>query len=179
MATIEELRHKAPAVKSWINNLLLTNQGKGTSALDYNFPNLIKYYDETILSAAKVIVADKIPQVPLASLGLPEFTVFESGNYDGVTYLDTYFVVPAQRYNESLHFHELIHVVQWARLGVDKFIMLYGILLLQSGYRNNPLEEMAYRYQNLFQQNRCPSDLVQRVCGETDNLLAQYINMLK
>ena len=34
---------------------------------------------------------------------------------------------------ESLCCHELVHVVQWDRLGVDRFLLAYGIGLVQSG----------------------------------------------
>jgi len=176
MTSIDELKNKVPLVKAWIIDLLNKNQGKGQFVAQYNFPNLKFFFDQRILNSAKVIVIDKVPQVPLASLGLPQFSGFENGNYAGVTYLNTYFVATGYIQQESLHFHELIHVVQWERLGIDKFILLYGLFLLQHGYRDSPLEDMAFKYQNLFEQKKCPTDLISRICNEVDHL---YISLSK
>jgi len=38
-------------------------------------------------------------------------------NAMGITYLDTFFSREEGRGNESLHFHELVHVLQWQLLG--------------------------------------------------------------
>ncbi len=46
--------------------------------------------------------------------------------------------------NEALHFHELIHVVQWQSLGPERFLKTYAEGLERFGYRNSPLEKMAY-----------------------------------
>ena len=45
-------------------------------------------------------------------MGLARFANFERGNFDGITYLDTFFLKPAQANNETVYFHELVHVVQ-------------------------------------------------------------------
>jgi predicted permease len=64
------------------------------------------YFQET-LASAKVVVVEKIPIPPLSQMGLNQLGDFEKGNYLGVTYLDTYFLVPQVAHNESTHFHEL------------------------------------------------------------------------
>lgn len=33
---------------------------------------------------------------------------------------------------ESIHFHELVHVVQWSALGVDEFLLTYALGVAQS-----------------------------------------------
>ena len=48
---------------------------------------------------------------------------------------------------EATHFHELCHVVQWKALGVRDFLMTYALGLLAHGYRESPLEAIAYRLQ--------------------------------
>ncbi len=172
MQSIEFLLSKAPLVKSWITDLLVEHEGQGKPVERYNFHNLKLYFEQRILSTAQVIIVNKIPQVPLSALGLNQFTEFENGNYAGVTYYNVYFLAVGHEHSESLHFHELIHVLQWERLGVDKFIKLYGLFLLQFNYRGNPLEEMAYKYQSLFERGSCPLDLCDRVRTETDQLYA-------
>ena len=37
----------------------------------------------------------------------------QRGNFDGITYLNTFFIKRDELRNETIHFHELIHVVQW------------------------------------------------------------------
>jgi hypothetical protein len=88
---------------------------------------------------------------------------------DGVTYQDTFFVRAGSE-RDSLYFHELVHVVQWDRLGVDNFLYAYGMGLLQHGYQQSPLEQMAYKLQARFEQRRVPENLVEFINEETDGV---------
>lgn len=81
---------------------------------------------------------------PLSSWGLTRFAEFERGNFSGITFLDTFFVRRGQSRNEVLHFHELIHVIQWRILGPEQFLRSYADGLERFGYRYSPLEAMAY-----------------------------------
>jgi hypothetical protein len=80
----------------------------------FKFPRLQRYFSEELLSTASVVPIDRLPVPPLSALGLREFADFETQPMGGITYLDTYFLQRvAAATDESLHFHELIHVVQW------------------------------------------------------------------
>ena len=68
----------------------------------------------------------------------------------GITYLDTYFLLPGGADDESLHFHELVHVIQWRVLGPENFLLLYAADLAERGYSDSPLEAMAYGHQQRF-----------------------------
>jgi len=57
---------------------------------------------------------------------------------------------------ESLHFHELVHVIQWRLLGPEKFLALYADGLERFGYRKSPLERMAFRLQKRFEREAQP-----------------------
>jgi len=92
-------------------------------------------------------------------MGLPEFSDIENMIPSGITYKDTCFVQDSQMMNESLHFHELIHIVQWAHLGVERFLLDYAAGLAAHGYSNSPLEKMAYGLQNYFDQNGKTADV--------------------
>jgi hypothetical protein len=81
---------------------------------------------------------------PLSALGLTQFVSLERGDYDGVTYFDTLFLKRGRVADESLYFHELIHLVQWRLLGPERFLVAYASGLEAFGYRNSPLESMAY-----------------------------------
>jgi hypothetical protein len=104
------------------------------------------------------VVVDRIPLPPLSSIGLHRFKEFERGDYDGITYLDTYFLKRRIANVESLHFHELIHVVQWRLLGAEFFLVMYAGGLEKFGYRNSPLEKMAYDAQRVFDDSKVVFD---------------------
>lgn len=94
-----------------------------------------------------------MPIPPLSSWGLPRFADFERGNFDGVTYLNTLFIMRDKLRNEAIHFHELIHVVQWRILGPEQFLRSYADGLERIGYKNSPLEVMAYDAEAAFVAN--------------------------
>jgi hypothetical protein len=90
---------------------------------------------------------------PLSALGLSRFTQFERGDFDGITYLDTFFLKRHRVADERLHFHELIHVIQWRLLGPASFLAAYADGLERFGYRESPLEMMAYDAEASFSQS--------------------------
>lgn len=77
-------------------------------------------------------------------MGLSRFADFEGGDFDGITYMDTFFVKPTHSRDENIHFHERVHVVQWRLLGPERFLFSYANGLECFGYRQSPLEAMAY-----------------------------------
>lgn len=87
---------------------------------------------------------------PLTAMGLNRFAAFEQGNFDGITYLNRYFIKRTVVTEEALHFHELIHVIQWRLLGPERFLAAYANGLDEFGYENSPLEKMAYDAEALF-----------------------------
>jgi hypothetical protein len=123
------------------------------------FNRLPHYHDEKTLASAKVVVVPKVPVPPLSAMGLDRFNVFEQMDAAGITYLDTYFVRANQLRDESLHFHELVHIIQWRTLGPEKFLAAYADGLERFGYRGGPLEVMAYDLQARFDANEKPFDV--------------------
>jgi len=105
------------------------------------------------LASAKVILVDQLPIPPLSSWGLTRFSDFEHGNFSGITYLNTFFIKQDDVSNEAIHFHELIHVIQWRILGPERFLSLYSDGLERFGYRDCPLEKMAYDAEAAFTAN--------------------------
>ena len=83
-------------------------------------------------------------------MGLTRFADFERGNFNGITYLNTFFIKRNELRNEVIHFHELIHVIQWRILGPEQFLRLYADGLERFGYRDSPLEVMAYDAEAAF-----------------------------
>jgi hypothetical protein len=151
--TPQEFETAFPKVMSWIQRTLIAYEKVVRPVASMNFRRLPLYFSRAQLEAAKFVAVNRIPLPPLSSLGLRRFKEFERGDYDGITYLDTYFLKRRVAGEESLHFHELIHVVQWRLLGAEFFITLYAGGLEKYGYRNNPLEKIAYDAQELFDRS--------------------------
>jgi hypothetical protein len=167
---LESLLPKLPLMINWIDRILAAHAGEARVVGSLGFKRLPSFYSSALLSRAKVVALEHIPVPPLAEMGLAEFGDFESGNYRGITFKDTYFVQASHLDDESLHFHELVHVVQWAHLGVNKFLLTYAVGLATSGYRNSPLEAMAYEIQQYFDEGGKPGDVEAAVRSKLSEL---------
>lgn len=154
--TPEDFRKVFPLVRDWITRTLAGHAARAKSVTSFNFPRLPRYYSSELLSRAKVVFVDKCPVPPLSAIGLSQFADFENMNASGITYLDTYFVLWHEAERESLHFHELVHVIQWQLLGAERFLALYADGLEKHGYRNSTLEVMAYDHEARFNSNAPP-----------------------
>ena len=148
--TPQEFEASFPKVMAWIQQTLVTHKTFSRSVTAKKFTRLPPYFSKTQVEVAKFVIVDRVPIPPLSSIGLSRFNEFERGDYDGVTYIDTYFLKRARANDESLHFHEMIHIVQWRLLGAKLFLAMYAGGLAKFGYRNGPLERIAYDAQELF-----------------------------
>jgi hypothetical protein len=146
----EEFGKFYPPLIDWIRNTLTASAPVAQTVASRGFSRLPLYFTGKILASAKVVLADPLPMPPLSSMGLTRFSGFEHGDFDGITYLDTFFLKPTQANNERMHFHELVHVIQWRLLGPDRFLFLYANGLECFGYRQSPLEAMAYEAETAF-----------------------------
>jgi hypothetical protein len=151
--TPEEFRIAYPKLLSWIHETLSFYEKNAKPIASMQFARLPLYFDPTFLESAKFIAIDRIPMPPLSQMGLSRFAVFERGNFNGVTFLDRYFVKRTMVGEEALHFHELIHVIQWRLLGPEDFLVAYANGLDEFGYENSPLEKIAYDAETLFKQS--------------------------
>ena len=150
---IESLRAYLPVVKKWIVNYVQEHKPEAKSVSEFRFSRLPYYYPKKILDTAKVVIVDKAIMIPLSRLGIQGFDDFENLNAAGVTYFNTYFVSKKYANLESIHFHELVHISQWDYLGIDTFLLLYGLGLKKYGYKLNPLEDQAYKLQECFEKS--------------------------
>src|SRR5262249_48078037 len=148
--TPEEFQKYYPRLLGWIDATLRAHAANARTVISRGFPRLPLYFAADTLTSAKVVLVDELPIPPLSSWGLTRFADFERGDPDGITYLDTFFLKRRQARSETLHFHELIHVIQWRLLGPEGFIRSYANGLERFGYRDNPLEAMAYEAEAAF-----------------------------
>ncbi|MGA2691691.1 MAG: hypothetical protein ABSF76_04955 [Opitutaceae bacterium] len=151
--TPEEFRAKYPFLIGWIKKTIADHASRARSVASLGFTRLPDYFSPSLLVSAKVVQVDRLPMPPLSQMGLTEFTEWERVEYGGITYLDTFFITRREVTNEPLYFHELIHVLQWRMLGPERFIAMYADGLETFGYRNGPLETMAYSLQGRFESS--------------------------
>lgn len=128
-----------------------------------------------ILAFAKVIYVDAVPIPPLTKMGMTQFADFENMNATGITFLDTFFCRQEMQNNESLHFHELVHIVQWKLMGAKNFVAAYAGGLERFGYRNSPLEVMAYDAQDVFDKSSQPFD-VERLVKANEEFIGHCLD---
>jgi hypothetical protein len=166
-----------PQVRAWIDQLLAAHAANARKVSTLGFNRLASYYPSDLLERARVVSVERTPFPPVSQFGLPEFAQLQSRQFEGITFKNTFFVVKGREF-ESLHFHELVHVVQWSRLGVDNFLLSYGLGLLQFGYEQSPLEQMAYSLQQLFERGSVPNDLVRIIERGTDEVWKQVAQVV-
>lgn len=153
--TAEDFQAVLPRVLGWIEHPVASR----------GFTRLPEYFSARFLASAKFVAIERPPVLPLRALGISGFEAFETMEAEGITYLDTFFVTRRSVGDESLFFHELIHVVQWRLLGPAAFLAAYAHGLQHHGYRDSPLELMAYGLQDRFDADRTPFDAEQAVAN--------------
>jgi hypothetical protein len=150
--TEQEFRAAYPLIAGWIQKTLAEHSIAAKPVATFGFSRLPNYYDAQFLASSNAVVVARVPMPPLSAMGIERFRDFERMNAGGITYLNTYFVRADRAHDESLHFHELVHVIQWRLLGPEKFLALYADGLERFGYRKSPLEVMAFSLQHRFQR---------------------------
>jgi hypothetical protein len=152
--TPDEFAAVYPALLDWIQQTIAEHEHSGKLVAAEGFKHLPLYFSQDLLNTTIVVTISRVPIPPLSSMGLHRFGDFERGDFDGVTYLNTYFIKRTKAADEELHFHELIHIVQWRLLGPERFLKLYADGLERYGYQDNPLETMAYAAQAEFSRSK-------------------------
>jgi len=175
---IQKFHSTLPLVRGWIDDLLESHKDQTTPIISLDFHRLKQVFSSTLLKKTKVVVVPgNVPFPPISRMGLPELGLIENMPMAGITYKDTFFITKADQ-SESLHFHELIHVVQWESLGVDNFLRAYGVGLMQFGYRDSPLEKMAYSLQETFDRGNTPFGIVDFIKRETGSIWANVVPLI-
>jgi len=88
----EEFHTAYPKVQAWIQKTLAAYEKDAQPIASMRFARLPLYFDHTSLESARFIPIDRVPMPPLAAMGLDRFAAFEQGDFNGITYLDRYFI---------------------------------------------------------------------------------------
>lgn len=171
LMTEQQFRTVYPHVINWIRDTLASHAAQAQIVASVRFRSLPLYFSPALLASTKFVAVERVPMPPLSALGLSQFAAFEQGDNDGITYLDTFFVRRYRATDERLHFHELIHVIQWRLLGPERFLGAYADGLEVFGYRNSPLEVMAYDAEEAFVKAAQPFDAERLVVERLGKIL--------
>jgi hypothetical protein len=145
------LANALPQVLRWVDELLDENAAAATRVDSLAFKRLPLYWPAEVLRSARAVNTTAIPFPPVSAYGLPEFAALQNMPMAGITFRDVFFIDPTHA-SEAVHFHELVHIVQWAALGPSPFLLTYGVGLAQFGYVASPLEAIAYDLQDAFER---------------------------
>ena len=171
--TEQEFRKAYPLIAGWIKQTLAERASAARPVASLGFSRLPHYYDAQLLASSMVVFVPRVPVPPLSAMGFDRFRDFEQMDAGGTTYLNTYFVRADQSHSESLHFHELVHVIQWRLLGPEKFLAFYADGLERFGYRKSPLERIAFRLQKRFEREAQPFS-VEAACQSSIEDMASH-----
>ena len=149
-ALIIRLLQALPRIREWILRYTASTASQEVTVASLSVPGLTRCYPKELLESTRFVIADQICYPPLDQFGLEEFKAFSAIPWGGITYNDVYFL-RRELASPILHFHEIVHVVQYRRLGVDRFLWAYGVGLALHGYEESPLEKMAYDLQLEFE----------------------------
>jgi hypothetical protein len=154
-------------IEQWIDELLVNYSEQKVSCL--TLPDSVtSFFNKEFLSQSFFVTTTDIPKPYFAS-NIPGASDFLSMQAQGITYKNTYFLLPGS--SLSTHVHELVHVAQWSFLGGAGFIESYIDGVQKYGYRDSPLEEMAYSIQHQFESGSpsfdVPSHVTQLMAQKT------------
>jgi hypothetical protein len=169
---IHRLQEALPKVRAWIDQLLKVHSETSRPVASLGYHRLASYYPPEVLGSAKTVLVDKTPFPPVLQFGLPEFAAHADRSFGGITFQNTFFVAKAAM-SEALCFHELVHVVQWARLGANRFLLAYALGLARWQYEGSALETMAYDLQSQFERGSDLKALIPYINEKTDAIWAE------
>src|SRR5215467_8861592 len=114
------------------------------------------FFPAEILASVRLCVlrGTRVPNPSMYSMAklmgirnLPDFS-----DMAAITFVDV--IVSHEEFSHDLLFHELVHVVQYAQLGVKEFAARYVNGFIQGGsYEKIPLEKSAYTLEVRYSQN--------------------------
>jgi hypothetical protein len=171
-------RAALPRVRQWIDEYINRHEMQARTVDSLGFKFLPQWFPEDLLQRTKYVEVEQVSFPPVDRFNLPEFSPLLQMPFAGITFRDTFYLQRGLS-TESLCFHELVHVVQWARLGVDPFLFSYGIGLMQYGYEQSPFEQMAYSLQRQFEEGTLSEQVVPQVEAHADAIWTNIESIFK
>jgi hypothetical protein len=155
---LRRVQEALPEMARWIDRLHAQHARLALPAREVAPVRIAGYFPPALLDAARVVRGEALPFPPVAEYGLPEFAGMATPDMAGITFGHMYFV-RAEDPAGGVHFHELVHVVQWKTLGVAEFLATYAVGLAQHSYEASPLESIAFWLEGQFSLGIAPLDV--------------------
>jgi hypothetical protein len=155
-------------VKRWIVRMLAEYETQKQPIAEAQFEKLNEYYPTDLLQRIQRVIVDRCPVPPLDTSGIPQLAEIQNWDLKGIPWENTIFIRRDLADWDAVHFHELLHIVQWEHLGADQYLTAWAIGTITQGYRDNPLEEMAFRHQLRFETENTPYDVIRQVTAEIE-----------
>lgn len=149
-------------INDWIDQTLKNHSNQMVSCERF-YSQFNGFYSAEFLSNSSYVAVDQLPKPDFPELRQAGLGGFIDMDLEGITYKNTYFIKKGDEGDIALHFHELVHVLQWQNLGALPFIQRYMEEIRHFGYQNAPLEKMAYDLQNHFSMRREPLNVPEYV----------------
>jgi hypothetical protein len=162
----EQFKRLLSDVQNWIVRTLAEHEAQMEPIAAAQFERLKGYYPDTLLQRVQRVIVDRCPVPPLASTGIAQLSEIETWDIKGIPWQNTIFIRRDLKDWDAVHFHELLHIIQWELLGTERYLTAWAIGTVTRGYRDNPLEEMAFRHQSRFETEEKPYDIVREVTAE-------------
>lgn len=134
----------------WMASTLRGYRDQALSPVDLGFARLGNYFPAGVLERVAVVIVPGAPPLPPLLATFANAVGFAPDSICAITYRNTYFVQERYAGDESLHFHEIVHTVQWERLGAGRFVLAYAQELLAKGYTDNFFERQAFVHERRF-----------------------------
>jgi hypothetical protein len=147
---LRRLLDALPLMEEWMDALRARHLEHSVAASQLGLRRLSDHFPARVLDQTRVVIATELPFPPIATYRLPEFETMARAPMAGITFGNVCFVRPNAP--EGVHFHELVHVVQWEALGVSEFLLTYAVGLIRHGYAHSPLEAIAFELQDRFER---------------------------
>ena len=152
--------------QKWIGHTLAAHKAQMEPVAAAQLERLNQYYPKTVLQRVQRVIVDRCPIPPLAVTGIPQLVEIENWDIKGIPWVNTIFIRRDLANWPAVHFHELLHIIQWEKLGTERYLTAWAVGTLTRGYRDNPLEEMAFRHQLRFETDKTPYDVISEVTAE-------------
>jgi hypothetical protein len=175
---LTRMQRAQPAVEAWISELHASNAAQSIAASATGFTRLGQYFPVSILEQARAVTVDLMPFPPVGALGLPEFQALAAMPMAGITFGHMYFL-HREDTREAIHFHELVHVVQWATLGVAAFLPTYAVGIAQRGYEASPFELAAFDLQARFEHGDALPGIVEFIGWHAEQTRQEAENIFR
>ena len=149
-------------INEWIDQTIaaFSNQKQSCAKFTSEFSG---FFSNEFLSNCYFVIVNEIPKPNFPELYQAGLGDFINMKMAGITYKNTYFIRSSSANDRSIHFHELVHVLQWEILGAEGFIQRYITEIQNYGYTSAPIEIMAYALQNHFVNNHTPINILEYV----------------